>query len=545
MQQLLSVFAYLSVVARGLSLSLQTLLVGGVSFVMLILHPSLRDRPAESKHVERRIRRILFWGSIALAVVQGFYAASNSFMLMSTTGLRFVEVIGAQFFLASAVVVVACAVLAWISLYRRPMWSAVPVVLVILLGSVSTSHAWSRIEHRLVLSVFDLLHQAAAGIWIGGLPILLIALGATEGSEPAALISRRFSRMAVLGVAVVLAAGIGLALFYLDAPNAVYGTAYGIMLLGKIALFMVLLGIGALNRSIVGRLSFDASHLLPCLRRNVEAEIGIGFTVLLAAASLTSQPPAIDLPNDRLTLQEVGDHLVPRWPRFSSPDVSQLAVPDRQVLKEEAERAGRASAYVPGTPAIHPETPAGKAWSEYNHNWAGLVLLAVGFVAVASRSGRLKWSRHWPLIFIGLAVFLLLRADPENWPLGPNGFWESFLEADVLQHRLFALLIIGFAIFEWRVRTGRSSRIWQAFAFPVVCALGGALLFTHSHSLSNIKIYTLIEWNHVPLAFFAVLAGWTRWAELRSSPGQRALLAWIWSICFVMIGTVLMLYRES
>lgn len=545
MEQLLSVFAYLSVVSRGISLSLQTLLVGGVSFAVLILRPALCHQPADLERVERRIRRLLFWSAIALAAIQVFYAGSNSSILMSTAGLRFVEVIGAQFFLASVVIVIASLAVAWISRYRKPVWSAVPLAMAILLGSVMTGHAWSRIEHRIVLSVFDLCHQAAAGIWIGGLPILLIALGATQRSESAVSISQRFSRMAIVGVAVVLFAGIGLALFYLDAPNAVYGTAYGIMLLGKVGLFVVLLGIGAMNRSIVKRLSFDTSRLLSYLRRNVEAEIGIGFTVLLAAASLTSQPPAIDLPNDRLNLHEVRDHLVPRWPRFSSPEVSQLPVPDREVLKQEAEKAGRATAYVPGTPALHPETPAGKAWSEYNHNWAGLVVFVLGIVAVASRSERLNWARHWPLIFIGLAVFILLRADPENWPLGPNGFWESFLEADVLQHRFFALLIIGFAVFEWRVQTGRSNHPEQAFVFPAVCALGGALLLTHSHSLGNIKGTTLIEWSHIPLALFAVLAGWSRWAELRSSSGQRYVFAWIWSLCFVMIGTLLMLYRES
>jgi putative copper resistance protein D len=195
-------------------------------------------------------------------------------------------------------------------------------------------------------------------------------------------------------------------------------------------------------------------------------------------------------------------------------------------------------------PVIKPETPADKAWSEYNHNWAGIVVFALGVFAVASQNARLRWARHWPLLFIGLAVFILLRADPENWPLGPNGFWESFLEADVLQHRFFALLIIGFAVFEWRVQNGRSKRAWHAFVFPAVCALAGALLFTHSHPIGNIQSYTLIEWSHVPLAFFAVLAGWARWAELRSVPEQRRVFTSIWSVCFVMIGTLLMFYRE-
>jgi putative copper resistance protein D len=299
-----------------------------------------------------------------------------------------------------------------------------------------------------------------------------------------------------------------------------------------------------MNRSIVNRINIGASSLLKLLRRNVEAEIGIGFTVVLAAASLTSQPPAVDLPNNRLSASEIRDRYAPRGPRLHSPDVSQLKTPAKQLLQLEAKRTGRPITYVPGSPPLVPDTPAGKAWSEYNHNWAGLVVLAIGVLLMGSRSQRMRWTRNWPLLFIALAVFILLRADPENWPLGPNGFWASFLEADVLQHRFFALLIIAFAVFEWRVQTGRARVAAAAYAFPLVCAIGGALLLTHSHSLGNTKEETLVEWSHIPLAFFAVLAGWSRWAELRSEAAHRNVLGWICSVSFVMIGAVLLLYRE-
>jgi putative copper resistance protein D len=221
-----------------------------------------------------------------------------------------------------------------------------------------------------------------------------------------------------------------------------------------------------------------------------------------------------------------------------------LKVPDEQILAREAERTGRPTTYIPGSGSLEPESREGKDWSEYNHNWAGIVIFALGLLAVLSHHRKMRWCRHWPLLFIGLAVFILLRADPENWPLGPNGFWQSCLVADVLQHRFFALLIIGFAIFEWRVQTGRCRRHANSFVFPAVCALGGALLFTHSHSLGNIKDETLIEWSHMAMAVLAVIAGWSRWAELRSSSRVGNALALIWSLCFAMIGTVLILYRE-
>jgi putative copper resistance protein D len=200
--------------------------------------------------------------------------------------------------------------------------------------------------------------------------------------------------------------------------------------------------------------------------------------------------------------------------------------------------------FVPGGP-YQPSTPGDIAWSEYNHHWAGLIVLTAGLLAVLARTGRARWARHWPLAFLGLAVFLFLRADPENWPLGPRSFWQSFAVADVTQHRLFVLLIIVFALFEWAVRTGRIHSRGASLVFPGVCALGGALLLTHTHSLTNSSEELLVELSHLPMAIFAVAAGWSRWLELRLTGAPRQTAAWIWPLCFVLIGVTLLHYREA
>jgi putative copper resistance protein D len=83
----------------------------------------------------------------------------------------------------------------------------------------------------------------------------------------------------------------------------------------------------------------------------------------------------------------------------------------------------------------------------------------------------MRWARFWPLSFAGLSVFILLRADPENWPLGPRPFWASFSAPDVLQHRAAALLILCFAAFECAVQAGKLRARWAAMIFPAhVCA---------------------------------------------------------------------------
>jgi putative copper resistance protein D len=173
--------------------------------------------------------------------------------------------------------------------------------------------------------------------------------------------------------------------------------------------------------------------------------------------------------------------------------------------------------------------------------------LLTGFLALLSRSKYFGWARVWPLIFLALAMFLFFRSDPENWPLGPNGFWESFMSSDVLQHRVAVLLVIMFAIFQWRVETNRLQSDFAALVFPAVCALGGVTLLTHTHPLGNVKEQLLIELSHTPIAILAVIAGWSRWLELRLPEPirTRKCLAWLWPVCFIIIGLILIDYHEA
>jgi putative copper resistance protein D len=200
---------------------------------------------------------------------------------------------------------------------------------------------------------------------------------------------------------------------------------------------------------------------------------------------------------------------------------------------------------VPGAGVAPPSTAADLLWSEYNHHWAGILVLAMGLLGLLEKSGRAPWARHWPLLFLVLAAFLLVRSDPEVWPLGQVGFLDSFRDPEVLQHRIFVLLIVAFGVFEWRVRTGRTKAPRAAFVFPLMTAIAGALLLTHSHSLGNIKAELLIEWTHTPLALLGVATAWARWLEIRLAPDEASIPGWTWRICFVLIGLLLLDYREA
>ena len=149
------------------------------------------------------------------------------------------------------------------------------------------------------------------------------------------------------------------------------------------------------------------------------------------------------------------------------------------------------------------------------------------------------------MVFLALALFLLLRSDPEVWPLGKEDFMAAFRDVEVVQHRIFVVLILVFAGFEWSVQTGRLKSRRAALVFPLMVAAGGALLLTHSHQIANVKDAMLIELTHTPLALAGIASGWGRWLELRL-PGRGGRIAgWVWPLCFILVGVILLWYREA
>ena len=542
MAQLLQIFGFLSVLLRGATLTFQSLTIGGIVFLVFVAGPMRISADQLEQGALRWIRR----AAVALALAQTAVVLSSCLLLMQSAGMSFGEVSGANFVVAGGLGIVSSltiVVLAHTQRLRGYADMLLPAAFV-LAASVMTSHAMSRLEYRLPLAAFTALHQAATAVWLGGLPYLLLGLKHAPDVDVARALSARFSRLALVSVAVLVTAGLVLSFSYVGSLSAAYGTSYGAMVITKIVLFGLLLLLGAMNYQIVRG---SSSRLLDSLRRFGEAEIGIGITVILLAASLTSLPPAADLAADRVHATEIYGRMSPRVPRLTSPKHEELPEDVYAAQKKSTDSGGLSTAsYVPGQAGTRPNTVAEKAWSEYNHHWAGLIVLAIGLLALIAQVARVSWTRNWPLIFLALSAFLILRSDPETWPLGPVGFWVSMTDPEVLLHRIVALLVIGLAIFEWRVQTGRVASTGSHLIFPILVAVASALLLTHSHSLGNIKEEVLAELSHAPLAVLGVTAAWSRWLELRLPAENRArfAMAGIWPVCFLLIGVVLLNYRE-
>ena len=140
----------------------------------------------------------------------------------------------------------------------------------------------------------QIVHLLAGGAWIGALlPLWLTLHVARPGTiEMAAEAGRRFAFFGTVAVALVVASGIVDGLFLVGGVSDLVTTAYGLVLLAKLALVGGMLLCAALNRLVfVPKLTPETDALM-WIRRSVTAEIGLGLMVLAAASLLgTMQPP--------------------------------------------------------------------------------------------------------------------------------------------------------------------------------------------------------------------------------------------------------------
>ena len=548
MSLLVDLFGYLSIILHGLVIVAQSMALGGVVFLVFLARPFAEALP-DGQTLLRRTARIAGWSAVALAGGEALTVAMQTAVLTDTLQLPVVFVLGASYAIAGLVKLTAALLLAGLLLAGRPAGAAPLLALsaIVLAAAVATTHAAARIHDVPVLLAASALHIAGAAIWVGGIPCFVMALSRLHDGASFRRVGARFSRMSMVGVGCILASATVFSVVYIGSFPAAYGTAYGVMAGAKATMFAALLCLGFGNFLVVERLRRDPATPVLRMRRFAEVEIGLGFTIFFAAASLTSVPPAVDLAADRVTWSEIVERNTPVAPRFVSPDHDTLALPALQErLDREAATQRRAAlpAFVPGSGDLPDRNAADIAWSEYNHHWSGLFVVLIGFLGLLNRGG-VKWARHWPLALLGLALFLFLRSDPEVWPLGEIGFWVSFRDVEVLQHRVFVVLIVAFAVFEWGVRTGRLRDRRLALVFPLLTALGGALLLTHSHAIANIKDQLLIELTHTPLALAGAAAGWARWLEIRADPPVQRWAGWVWPVCFIFVGVLLLLYREE
>jgi copper transport protein len=191
----------------------------------------------------------------------------------------------------------------------RPLSRPQVALLGVIIGALAftaaaAGHSWTH-SPRGVLVLADTAHVLALSAWLGGLAMLLVALPiavrALAGRERIPLVAAavgRFSRLAMLAVALLLLSGIVQSIVLVGALDAFVETAYGRLVLAKIALFLGLVSLGAYNqRRLLPRLrSVADEHEEPAraaalLRRSVACEVGLALVVLGLASVLVATDP--------------------------------------------------------------------------------------------------------------------------------------------------------------------------------------------------------------------------------------------------------------
>jgi putative copper resistance protein D len=299
----------LLIIARTAQIGASILFAGTFTFELVTLGPTRRSASDDLHEVERRLLRLARWSLIValLSALLWFWlevANINGLLLtraFSTTAWQAVLLkteFGRIWQLRLALIIVAFVLVALgfgQAQLRRALVMALSLVSVVLLVSLAwISHAAAARAQPLGL-LGDALHLCAAGAWIGGLLPLAIFLTRAHASvslgDCALFVIRRFSTLSLSCVGVLIVSGISNYWLLVGSIHALFTTRYGSLLLVKLAVFGVLVGLGARNRFVIKKLTRGPTGLAQ-LRCNVICEACLGLAVVAVVACLGVTPPA-------------------------------------------------------------------------------------------------------------------------------------------------------------------------------------------------------------------------------------------------------------
>jgi putative copper resistance protein D len=318
-------------------------LAGAVIFGAAIAGPALRVPPGEGAGFRVHLLRVA-WSGLAIAVVSGaawlvLLAAQMSERAPTqafSDGIVWTVLLhttfGHDWLIRLVLAVLLASALCRLSPERagRARWAVAALLAAAFAAAlVHSGHAaatagWLGTVHRAA----DGLHLIAASAWVGGLLPLVLLLASTSRGEISLAVARdatlRFSMLGVISVGVLLVTGVMNGWVLVGGMPALVGTDYGRLLLVKVALFLGMVVIAAVNRlRLTPRLVHAAGAAtapakgdgVRALARNSVIEATLGLAILVVVGALGTAPP--------------GSHVQPTWPfsvrfsavAFSDPDL--------------------------------------------------------------------------------------------------------------------------------------------------------------------------------------------------------------------------------
>jgi copper resistance protein D len=202
-------------------------------------------------------------------------AAAQRLILASTAGAALLTRLGGTLCVALGL---RAAGPAW---RRLALIGAAAIVASFALTGHTAVHAW-----RPLLAPLLLTHIAIVTFWFGSLGPLRQVLRLEPAAQAAAAVAR-FSALAVWLVPLIAAAGIGMALLLLP-DTAALRRPYGLTLLVKAGLFVLLMGLAAVNRLRLAP-ALARTQARESLRRTLALEYLLVCLVLAATALMTGR----------------------------------------------------------------------------------------------------------------------------------------------------------------------------------------------------------------------------------------------------------------
>jgi putative copper resistance protein D len=305
------------ILVRAVHLLATILLTGAVIFRVLVAEPALGGTGESLLARLRSASRRLVAVNLGIAVASG---AAWLALLVASLGEASIAEVGerAWIFLTetqfgiTSLLRLALALLLAVALAPRRDWHQSAGLRAIVLGASAAfagTLAWSGHggatpgEAGLIHGAADALHLIAAAAWLGGLvPLALLLRWALRADrlDPAALteVLRGFSNLGMLAVAMLLASGVVNTIFSVGSLDALIASAYGRMLLLKIALFAGMAALAAINRlawmpDLAAATSETAARPIARIHVNALGEIALGVAIVLVVAWLGTMAPAM------------------------------------------------------------------------------------------------------------------------------------------------------------------------------------------------------------------------------------------------------------
>src|SRR2546426_536982 len=172
--------------------------------------------------------------------------------------------------------------------------------LALALGSAS-SHAAALSPGTAQAVASDVAHLLGTGLWLGGLLPLALLLwlasrdAGADARPYAVLAARRFSRVALIAMLVLVASGVLNALAQVESVAALMGTTHGRLLLAKLVVLVPILALAVVNRTRILP-AVAAPRMMRRLAAFVAVEAGLALFLLVLAAAMTLTTPARHAP---------------------------------------------------------------------------------------------------------------------------------------------------------------------------------------------------------------------------------------------------------